>query len=283
MTYLLEVKNLKKRFKKETILEDINLTVSPNEIVAFVGSNGAGKSTTFKTILDITHKDAGIIEFFGKKYSNKSTKEKEDIGVVFDSTNLPEILNIHEVNLIFKKFFSSWNEECFFKLIKEFSLPKNKKIRTFSRGMLMKLSVTVALSHNAKLLILDEVTSGLDPSSRQELLLKLCSFVKQSNGGILLSSHIMSDIEKIASRIVIIKNGKVILNETKSNLLENFFIVEVEREQLQLINKNQIIIKQEYESTIKLVVSSKNNLPSNSKVKKLSMDELGILVSRGEN
>ncbi|GAF40695.1 hypothetical protein FC83_GL002896 [Agrilactobacillus composti DSM 18527 = JCM 14202] len=280
MENLLEVRNLKKEFKNEQVLKNINLTIAPNDIVAFIGANGAGKSTTLKTILDITHKDGGMVAFFDDKDLPADVKLKEDVGVVFDACKLPGSLNINEVNLVLKQFFATWNEAQFFELIKEFSLETNKKLKTFSKGMLMKLSIIISLSHDAKLLILDEVTSGLDAYARQEILLKLRTYVAERNGGILLSSHIVADIEEIASRIVILKDGEIILNEAKDDLLANFVMVEVQQDQLDAIDQSQIIIKQRYGEMVKLLMPSKHELPASAQVTDLSLAELGIMVSR---
>lgn len=281
MNYLLEAKEVQKSFGEDNILQGINLTVQPNEIVAFVGANGAGKSTTFKTILDITFKDHGSVSYFNGKLLNSSMTMKEDIGVVFDATNLPESLVVNEINLIFKKFFTRWNSTNFFSLIKEFKLPLKKKIGTFSKGMQMKLSVAVALSHRAKFLILDEVTSGLDPYSREELLVKLQNFVTINNGGILLSSHLMSDIEKIATRIVVIQDGVIKLDESKEQLLTKYVIVEIEPYQINGILPDDVIIKQVYSDRIKLVMAKTSSLPPQGKVSPMTIDELGVLITSG--
>src|SRR5690606_16549451 len=163
---------------------------------------------------------------------------KEKIGVVFDAMNLPAHITVKQLNKVFLRIFNTWNQDDFFRLVNSFSLPEDKQINKFSRGMSMKLSIAVALSHNAKLLLLDEATGGLDPSSREQVLGELKSFVRDSSGGILLSSHIMSDIEKIASHIVFIKNGKILLNERKDKIIEKFAIVDIKKEQLSLLNRN---------------------------------------------
>lgn len=167
MTNLLEVRNVEKSFGQNKVLKDVSFNVPPGSIVGFIGDNGAGKSTTFKAVLGLISRDSGTVEIFGEDNLNKDATIKEDIGVVFDAINLPVSLTIKQLNNVFKKLFNSWEEADFYRLIPSFSLPEDKKIHMFSRGMSMKLSLAVALSHHAKLLLLDEATGGLDPSSRE--------------------------------------------------------------------------------------------------------------------
>ncbi|MED4618988.1 ABC transporter ATP-binding protein, partial [Priestia megaterium] len=161
MTNLLEVRNIAKSFGQNEVLKDVSFHVPPGSIVGFIGDNGAGKSTTFKAVLGLISRDSGTVEIFGEDNLNKNATIKEDIGVVFDAINLPVSLTIKQLNKVFKSLFNSWDEADFYRLIRSFSLPEDKKIHTFSRGMSMKLSLAVALSHRAKLLLLDEATGGL--------------------------------------------------------------------------------------------------------------------------
>lgn len=243
MQNLLEIRNISKSFGNKVVLKDVTFNVPSGSIVGFIGDNGAGKSTTFKTVLGLISKDRGTVKILGKENLNKHAEIKEEIGVVFDAMNLPAQLTIKQLNKVFEKLFGSWDQDNFYRLVNSFSLPIDKKVNKFSRGMSMKLSVAVALSHNAKLLILDEATGGLDPSSREELLDELKSFVSENNGGILLSSHIISDVEKIASHLVIIKNGQIILNEKKNKVFESYAIVDIDKEQLTLLSKDIVVAK----------------------------------------
>lgn len=282
MSYLLEIENIRKSFGDKMVLKDVTFNVKSGSIVGFIGDNGAGKSTTFKTVLGLISKDSGTVKVFGEENINKNAKLKEKIGVVFDAMNLPAHLTIKQLNKVFKRLFESWDQENFYRLIDSFSLPLDKKVNKFSRGMSMKLSVAVALSHHAKLLLLDEATGGLDPSSREELLDELKSFVRKSNGGILLSSHIMSDVEKIASHIVIIKDGKILLNEEKDKVFESYAIVDMDEEQLNLLNKDIVVAKRNYGSHFSVLVSDKRELPNEIVAKTFSMEEMGILITRSE-
>ncbi|PGZ70922.1 multidrug ABC transporter ATP-binding protein [Priestia megaterium] len=282
MTNLLEVRNIAKSFGQNEVLKDVSFHVPPGSIVGFIGDNGAGKSTTFKAVLGLISRDSGTVEIFGEDNLNKNATIKEDIGVVFDAINLPVSLTIKQLNKIFKSLFNSWDEADFYRLIRSFSLPEDKKIHTFSRGMSMKLSLAVALSHRAKLLLLDEATGGLDPSSREQILDELKAFVSDGNSGILLSSHIMSDVEKIASHLVVIKNGEVLLNEEKEKVFREYAIAVMNEEQLNLLPEDIVVAKRTYDKSIRVLVSDKHQLPDRTLTEPMSMEELSVLLTRSE-
>ncbi|AVX09401.1 ABC transporter ATP-binding protein [Priestia aryabhattai] len=282
MTNLLEVRNIAKSFGQNEVLKDVSFHVPPGSIVGFIGDNGAGKSTTFKAVLGLISRDSGTVEIFGEDNLNKNATIKEDIGVVFDAINLPVSLTIKQLNKVFKSLFNSWDEADFYRLIRSFSLPEDKKIHTFSRGMSMKLSLAVALSHRAKLLLLDEATGGLDPSSREQILDELKAFVSDGNSGILLSSHIMSDVEKIASHLVVIKNGEVLLNEEKEKVFREYAIAVMNEEQLNLLPEDIVVAKRTYDKSIRVLVSDKHQLPDRTLTEPMSMEELSVLLTRSE-
>ncbi|MDD9784289.1 ABC transporter ATP-binding protein [Priestia megaterium] len=282
MTNLLEVRNIAKSFGQNEVLKDVSFHVPPGSIVGFIGDNGAGKSTTFKAVLGLISRDSGTVEIFGEDNLNKNATIKEDIGVVFDAINLPVSLTIKQLNKVFKSLFNSWDEADFYRLIRSFSLPEDKKIHTFSRGMSMKLSLAVALSHRAKLLLLDEATGGLDPSSREQILDELKAFVSDGNSGILLSSHIMSDVEKIASHLVVIKNGEVLLNEEKERVFREYAIAVMNEEQLNLLPEDIVVAKRTYDKSIRVLVSDKHQLPDRTLTEPMSMEELSVLLTRSE-
>ncbi|AQU74903.1 ABC transporter ATP-binding protein [Priestia megaterium] len=282
MTNLLEVRNIAKSFGQNEVLKDVSFHVPPGSIVGFIGDNGAGKSTTFKAVLGLISRDSGTVEIFGEDNLNKNATIKEDIGVVFDAINLPVSLTIKQLNKVFKSLFNSWDEADFYRLIRSFSLPEDKKIHTFSRGMSMKLSLAVALSHRAKLLLLGEATGGLDPSSREQILDELKAFVSNGNSGILLSSHIISDVEKIASHLVVIKNGEVLLNEEKEKVFREYAIAVMNEEQLNLLPEDIVVAKRTYDKSIPVLVSDKHQLPDRTLTEPMSMEELSVLLTRSE-
>ena len=176
-------------------------------------------------MLDIIERDSGDIYILDSEKNKVNNEIREKLGVVFDGNNFPEDLTPQKLNNVLTRIYKKWENKTFFEYIKKFNLPKTKKIKNFSKGMKMKLSISVALSHNAELLILDEATSGLDPIVRDDILDILLEFVQDENKSILISSHITSDLEKVADYIVFIHKGKVIFEETKDNLIYDYGIM----------------------------------------------------------
>ena len=232
----LEIKNLTKKYKGFK-LDNISLTLPSGCIMGVIGENGAGKSTTIRSVLGMVKPDSGDINIMGRKLD---AGLKNDIGVVLDEVGLPNSVNVLDVNKIMKKFFKNWDEKQFFKYIDSFSLPKDKKFADFSKGMKMKLGIAVALSHNAKLLILDEPTSGLDPLVRDEIIDILNDFTRDDDHSILISSHIVSDLEKICDYIAFIHNGRLMLCEEKDVLLEKYKFINVTEQQLSELDQSAI-------------------------------------------
>lgn len=212
-------------------LEHISLELPKGCIMGLVGANGAGKTTTIKLILDLIPKESGNISLFGQDYKDKELRQ--DIGVVFDENNFPENLTPAQIEKIMKNIYRGWDTERYHQLLVRFGLTAPKKtVKDFSRGMKMKLSLAVAMGHRAKLLILDEPTSGLDPIVRNEILDLFLEFIEDEECSILLSSHITSDLEKVADYITIIDNGKVLLSESKDELIYQYGIVKGGKEGL---------------------------------------------------
>ncbi|GAA0497607.1 ABC transporter ATP-binding protein [Salinibacillus aidingensis] len=282
MVDLLEIRNIRKSFGNNVVLKDMTFNVPPGAIVGFIGDNGAGKSTTIKTVLGLVSHDTGTVKIFDEENINIHPEKKEMIGVVFDAMNLPAHLTIKQLNNVLKKLYNTWDQNHFYQLIHSFHLPMDKKVNEFSRGMSMKLSIAVALSHHAKLLLLDEATGGLDPSSREEVLEEIINFVKYGDKGVLLSSHIMSDIEKVASHLVFIKEGEVLLSEEKDKVIENYAIVDVHENQLPVLNKNIVVAKRNHGSHFSVLVSDRKELPEGIDSKNFSMDELSVFLTRSE-
>ena len=224
MENILEVKNLNKRYK-EFELKNINLSLPHGMIMGLIGENGAGKTTTIKSILNLIRIDSGEIKIFGLDLGKDEKEIKENVGVVLDDSFLSEYLTGKDINKIMKKIYKNWDEELFFKYLKEFNLPIDKISKEFSSGMKMKLKIAVALSHKPKLLILDEPTSGLDPVARNEILDIFQDFIENGENSILVSSHITSDLEHVADYITFINNGEIVMCKDKDELLEKYGIV----------------------------------------------------------
>ncbi|HHW9520424.1 TPA: ATP-binding cassette domain-containing protein [Staphylococcus aureus] len=225
MTTLLNVDRVNKQYKDSDFkLQDASLTIATNETVGLIGKNGSGKSTLINILVGNRLKDNGSIAFFGEEHAMDDVEYKEHIGVVFDDLRVPNKLTIKDIDKVFQSIYTTWNSQKFFDLIKYFELPLQTKIKTFSRGMRMKIALTIALSHDVKLLILDEPTAGMDVSGREEIMELLEDFVTQG-GGILISSHISEDIEQLADKLVFMKDGRMILTEQKDILLAQYGIV----------------------------------------------------------
>ncbi len=224
MDYAIEIKNLSKSYQGFQ-LDKVALSLKKGTIMGFVGENGAGKTTTLKAILNLIHIDEGEITVFGQDHIQHEKEIKKQIGVVFDEGSFHDNLNILDVEKILSKIYENWDTNLFFEYCEKFKLPKNKIIKEFSRGMKMKLSITAALSHHPKLLILDEATSGLDPIAREEILDLLLDFIQDEDYSVLISSHIIGDLEKIADYITFIHDGKIVFSENKDKLIYNYGIV----------------------------------------------------------
>lgn len=244
----LTIKGLTKKYN-DFVLDDVSFNVPRGAIVGLIGENGAGKSTTINAALGLIKKDAGVISILGKQNDEIDSSIRNRIGVVFDGNNFHDGLSPKKLNKIFKNIYSEWDETEYFTLLEKLSLPVDKKVKEFSKGMKMKLSIAVALSHHSELLILDEATSGLDPIIRDEILDMFLDFVQDENRSILVSSHITSDLEKVADYIVFIHNGKVVFNKTKDELIYKYGILKCKTAQFETIDKQDIIVyqKKDYE------------------------------------
>lgn len=223
MTYAIEVTNLRKKFPEFQLI-DVSFRLPAGTIMGFVGENGAGKTTTIKCILDLLHKDSGEIKIFGQDVTKHGSSIKEQIGVVFDDLYFPDTLNATQISAILEEVFSTWDESYYVNLLKQFKIPFKKPIKALSRGMKMKLSIATALAHHPRLLILDEPTSGLDPIIRDEILDIFMDFMQDENNSILFSTHITSDLEKIADYITFIHEGEIIFSKNKDDLLYDYGI-----------------------------------------------------------
>lgn len=286
MTNILTLENVNKKYEKSNFsIRNISFSLPEGSILGFIGENGSGKSTTMNCILNVLRKDSGKIEIFGKEMSDEDTDIRENIGVVYDSNNFPEHLTAEQLADIFEKIYSKWDNACFDEYMQRFSLPKSQKIKTYSRGMSMKLAIAVALSHESKLLILDEATSGLDPIMRDEILDVLLEFVKQENHSILLSSHITSDLEKIADYIVFIHDGEIILNKTKDELIYEYGVIRCSENDFISIATEDILSYMKKDYQIDVLVSDRKLMKKKYKnliVDNVSLDEMMLLMVRGE-
>lgn len=270
----LEIKNVHKKFSG-FYLDNLTLTLPSGCIMGLIGENGAGKTTTIKLILDILHKDSGSITVFGKDNTKETHLLKEDIGVVMDEVGIPECLTAKQVGKVMKYTFQRWNTEEYSRLLKKFSLPDNKPFKDFSRGMKMKLGIAIALSHEAKLLLLDEPTSGLDPLARDEVVDIFYEFTREENHSILISSHIVSDLEKLCDYVAFLHKGKLLLCEEKDELLSAYGIVHGSAEELNALG--EIKYKKETPFGAEGIIL-REKAPKNMKISPISIEELFIFM-----
>ena len=239
----IEMKQVTKTYGDFT-LDNINLVLPQGTILGLVGENGAGKSTSIRLIMDAIKADSGTISVLGTSNQSKEFAAlKQDIGVVLDEAYFPEVLNAKNINQILKDTYIRWDEAVYFSYIKRFQLPLDKKFKDFSRGMKMKLAIAVALSHDPKLLILDEATGGLDPIVRDEILDIFNEFTRDETHSILLSSHIVSDLEKICDYIAFLHKGRLVLCEEKDSMMEKYAVSKLTREQFESLPGDAVIGK----------------------------------------
>lgn len=236
----IEINNLVKKYDGFT-LGEISFAVPTGSIMGFVGQNGSGKSTTIKSILNIIKNDSGEIKIFGLDHIKYEKEIKEKIAVVFDTLPFHESLNGKQINNIMKNMYKEWSEETFYGYLERFHLPVKKKLGEFSKGMKMKFQIATALSHNASLLIMDEATAGLDPVVRSEMLDVFMEFMQDETHSILMSSHITSDLERVADKLTFIHNGKIILSGYKDEILENHGIIQCSFDDVKEIDDEDII------------------------------------------
>lgn len=278
------VNGLTKKYQS-FVLDDVSFTVPNGAIVGLIGENGAGKSTTINAILGLINKDAGSIEILGKQDGEIDNSIRNRIGVVFDGSNFHNVLTANKLNRVFRNIYDEWDEEKFFSMLEKMSLPTEKKIKEFSKGMKMKLSIAVALSHNSSFLVLDEATSGLDPIVRDDILDMFLDFVQDDCHSILVSSHITSDLEKVADYIVFIHNGKVVFSKPKDELRYKYGIIKCGAAQFDAIDKNEVIAyrKQDYEWEILVAdrAAAQRKYPK-AIIDPATIDEIMLLYVKGE-
>lgn len=235
---MLKVKHLKKNYASFSL--DCSLEVKPGYVTGLIGQNGAGKSTTFKAILGLIQCDGGSIEIFGQSTLNE--EDKQLLGVVLSDSGFSGYLTISDIIPILKHLYKSFDQTFFLRMVNQFELPKNKKIKEFSTGMKAKLKVIVAMSHQAKLLILDEPTAGLDVIARDELLDMMRDYMAEDDQrAILISSHISSDLETLCDDVYMIHNGQVIMHEDTDVLLSEYGLLKVDDQQFEQLDKAYIL------------------------------------------
>lgn len=280
----IEVRNLSKRFDKFQ-LKNVNLTLPKGCIMGFIGENGAGKTTTIKLMLNQLWADAGMIRILGLDHKKDEKKLKDQIGVVFDESYFHENIKPAHISKIMNKIYTQWDEPLFYQHLERFRLPADKVTKNFSRGMKMKLSIATALSHHPKLLILDEATSGLDPVVRNEILDLFLEFIQDEDHSILFSSHITSDLEKVADYITFLHEGEVIFSESKDVLLYDYGLLLCGAEDFNTVEKGDIIGHRKSRFGHEILVKDKEQMKRKYKgftIDNISIEEIMLFYVKGE-
>lgn len=286
MENILELQNLSKSYpKSDFTLDQISFSLPYGSILGFVGENGAGKTTTIGCILNTIRKDSGTVKLFGKEMGDEDTDIREKIGVVYDGDNFPGFWTAGQLSKVMAGLFKNWDQALFQKYMEDFQLPLKQKIKHYSKGMTMKLAIAAALSHHPQLLILDEATSGLDPVMRDDMLDVFLEFVQEENHSILLSSHITSDLEKVADYITFIHKGRLILTAPKDDLVYHYAVMRCRESQFQAVDREDILAYRKRDTQIDVLVADGREAKRKYKdvvVDHTSVDEIMLLLAKGE-
>lgn len=262
-------------------LRDITLKLPAGTIMGLVGENGAGKSTLFRLILGMQKKDSGTISVLGEEDLRKHPMIKNDIGVVMDDVNLPAYLNIYETGKILQKIYSSWDQELFVQMIRKLQIPENTKFSELSRGNKMKAGFACALAHHPRLLLLDEATSGLDPVVRDDILDILMDFTKQEDHSVLISSHIVSDLEKACDYIAFLHQGNLIMVEEKDAIREKYGRLHCSEQELSAIPCDAIVGLRKNPYGAEVIVR-RDMMPESQTIQPADIEELFVFMVKGE-
>lgn len=277
----IEIRSLCKHYKGFS-LDDLNLDLPYGCVLGLVGENGAGKSTTIRLIMDTLERDGGTVSVLGTDNRSKEFLDlKEDIGVVLDETFVPEVINAKQMGKIMAGTYKNWDQAVYDGWIRRFELPLDKKFKDYSRGMTMKLGIAAALSHHPRLLLLDEATGGLDPMVREELLEVFADFAAEEGHAVLLSSHIVSDLERICDYIAFLHKGRLVLCEEKDLLLDKYGILKCSKEQLANIPEEAVHGKRVGTYGVEALVE-REFMPRDAVVDRASLEDIILYMVKGE-
>ena len=285
MEHLLEVKGLCKTYQTFS-LKHVNVTVPKGSIVGFIGENGAGKTTTIKAIIGAIKCEQGDIQLFDQSIDTQFEKLKQDIGVVMEGSFFYDDFTPKQIARVLSGVYIHWDQAKFDAYLKKFKLPATKPIKEFSKGMRMKLSLIIALSHDAKLLILDEPTSGLDPVVRNEILEEFLAFIQDENHGILVSSHITTDLEKIADYITFIHNGEIVFTEEKDTLIYNYGLLKCGASEFDQLDVKDFVGYRKGQFQVEALVKNRAQMQKkypNFFIDAVSIEEIMLFYVRGMN
>ena len=282
MNYIIEIENLVKKYDAFT-LGELNLKIPKGEIVGLIGENGAGKTTLIKALLGIIKPTRGRIKLFNNYVEQEA--DNTDIGVVLDNMFFPELLTVKDIDSIMKDIYPTWDCKLYDEQLSKFGIPMDKPLKKLSKGMRKKVEIVTALAHHPKLLILDEPTSGLDPVVRSEVLDIFLDFIQDEEHTILMSTHITSDLEHIADRIVFIENGKVSMNDAKDEILDNYGILKCDLEDFGQIDEKDMIAYKKNRYNYDILVDHREDKKKKYKkfcIDKIKLEDLMVLMIKGE-
>ena len=284
MTKSIEIKGLCKSYG-DFALRDVSFTLPGGSIMGLIGENGAGKTTTIKAILNLIRRDAGEIRLMGCDNVSQERQARAEVGVVLDECFFHDTLRPKDVGRILAPAFRGWDDGLYRDYLNKFQLPGGKLIKEFSRGMKMKLSLAAALAHRPRLLILDEATSGLDPLVRDEILEEFLAFISDEDHAILISSHIISDLEKVADYITYIHRGQVVLSDSKDDILDRYGRLACSREQLAGVDPADLVRVRKSAVQCEALVADREGFRRKYPqlmVERISLEEIMLLIGKGE-
>jgi len=280
---IIEIKNLTKKYE-DFKLDNISFSLDRGHIMGFIGENGAGKTTTIKLIMNLLKRDEGEIQIFGKDNIDNEREIKERIGFVYDECFYYENLSIRDNEKIISGFYKSWDTKVFENYLRKFNLNKKQKVKELSKGMKMKFAIALALSHNAEFLILDEPASGLDPVMRRDILDVFQEVIEDENVGILISSHIISDLEKISDYITYIQKGKIVFSKATSELMEEYKIIKGDKALLSNLDEKVIYGLRETPYGFEGIIKDKHiekSIRQKIVSEKPSLEEIMVAMNKG--
>lgn len=279
---VLQVKEIHKQYP-QFLLDKINFELPEGAIMGLIGENGAGKSTTMRIILGMAQADSGSVSIFG--HEGVTEQDRAQIGVVFDELPFNQTLFVSHLGKVMQGIYPNWDQQAYEEYLARFRLPDKKELKDFSRGMKMKLSLAVAMSHHARLLILDEPTSGLDPVVRAEILDLFLEFISDGKRSILVSSHMTSDLERIADYITLIHQGRVILSKNKDELIYGYGIARADRQTLAAVDSSLVEAIQDGPYGSQALINDRVRFEREYPdilLDRLNLDEMMVMLCRNE-
>ena len=280
MENALEIRGLCKRYERFA-LEDVSFTLPRGCVMGLIGENGAGKTTTIKAVLNLIRRDAGEIRVLGQDNIADERAVKERMGVVLEDGCFLNTMNARQVDTLMRKAYRNWDSEQFFGFLSRLGIDRDKKIKDYSKGMRMKINIAAAMSHGAELLIMDEPTSGLDPIVRDEVLDLFYDFMQDEGHAILLSSHITSDLDKIADYITFIHAGRVALSEPRDELLDTYGVLRCTADQLSALDPS-VVRGQRVGAFGCEALVRRDGVPQGWPVEPVNIEQVMLFLTRGE-